>query len=220
MNISARNLSKHYILNKGLEVAALKEASFEISAGETVAVVGPSGAGKSTLLHLVGLMDSPSGGTIKINGELFSDASADLRARTRREKIGFMFQMHYLLPEFTVMENILIPVWNKRSDKIKEAAALVERLGLSRRADHLPAELSGGEQQRVALARALINGPELLLADEPTGNLDRETGEIVEQIIFSECRNRNITIILVTHNSELSNKAGRLIKMRDGLIIN
>jgi len=220
MEINTQNLSKTYTLDRGVEVHALKDVSLNIKSGETVAIVGPSGAGKSTLLHLIGLMDSPTSGTLKLGSNDFSAASPEERAGTRREKLGFMFQLHYLLPEFTVWENILIPVWNKRNEKENKAKELLSQLGLTNRADHMPSELSGGEQQRVALARALINEPSLLLADEPTGNLDRETGEKVEEIIFTECAKRNITLVVVTHNQELSKKAGRIISMRDGLVAN
>jgi len=137
----------------------------------------------------------------------------------RREKLGFLFQMHYLLPDFTVWENVLIPVWEKRAEKDDEARSLLEQLGLIERLQHFPMELSGGEQQRVALARALINGPELLMADEPTGNLDRETGAKVEDLLFDACAKRNITLLLVTHNPELADRADRTMRMRDGMSV-
>lgn len=218
MNIQTENLSKTYMLGNGLEVRALKDINLNIRSGETIAVVGPSGAGKSTLLHMLGLMDRPSMGKILLDGNDFSDASDAEYASARGRKIGFLFQLHYLLPDFTVWENILVPVWDRRSEKEKEARALLDHLGLSERLEHMPSELSGGEQQRVALARALIGEPSLLLADEPTGNLDRETGAKVEDVIFSECARRGLTLVLVTHNPDLAAKAGRTIRMRDGIL--
>ncbi|MFH1368280.1 MAG: ABC transporter ATP-binding protein [Elusimicrobiota bacterium] len=218
MDISAKNLQKNYTLDKGIEIKAIRDVSFEIKQGETVAVMGPSGAGKSTLLHLIGLMDKPSSGNIAFDGMDSAGMADKQRAGMRRNKIGFLFQLHYLLPEFDVLENVLIPAWAKRSVKRKDAVALLESLGLNERMDHLPSELSGGEQQRAALARAFINDPELLLADEPTGDLDRENGEKVEKIMFDECKKRNVTLVIVTHNEELAKKAGRIIMMRDGMI--
>ena len=220
MQIKVRNISKSFFITKNVETKALRDVSLDIGSGETIAVMGPSGAGKSTLLHLLGLMDKQSAGNILIDGRdsnRFSDSEC---ARIRKEKIGFLFQMHYLLPDFTVFENVLIPVWEKQSVKAAEARGILERLGLSERAEHFPSEISGGEQQRAALARALINDPALLLCDEPTGDLDRETGQVVEELIFSECRKRNITLVLVTHNPELAQKAKRIVKMKDGRIIN
>jgi lipoprotein-releasing system ATP-binding protein len=219
MEIRTVDIQKSYSISRGIEIKALRDIDLTIHSGETAAIVGPSGAGKSTLLHILGLMDRPTAGTMYFDGQevgLLPDAEY---TRLRREKIGFLFQLHYLLPEFTVWENVLIPVWGRKKEKEKDASVLLEQLGLAKRAHHLPAELSGGEQQRAALARALINEPHLLLADEPTGNLDRETGETVETIIFEECHKRHITLVLVTHNPELAAKAGTLIRMKDGLIV-
>ena len=220
MKIKVQNISKSFYITKNVETKALRDVSLEISSGETIAVMGPSGAGKSTLLHLLGLMDKQSSGSILMDGKDTNGFSDRECARVRKEKIGFLFQMHYLLPDFTVYENILIPVWELKSKKAAEAREMLDRLGLSERADHFPSEISGGEQQRAALARALINDPDLLLCDEPTGDLDRETGQIVEELIFSECRKRNITLVLVTHNPDLAQKAKRIIKMKDGEILN
>jgi len=220
MNVRFENTSKTYKLSRSVEVKALRGVSASISQGESVAVVGPSGAGKSTFLHMAGLMDKPSGGSVFLDGEDVSAYSDNRTSAIRRGKIGFIFQMHYLLPEFTVLENVLIPVWDKRKKIIADAKNLLGSLGLSERLNHLPSELSGGEQQRVALSRALISEPSLVLADEPTGNLDRETGTMVENLMLSECKRRNATLIVVTHNPELAAKAGRIISMRDGLIEN
>jgi lipoprotein-releasing system ATP-binding protein len=219
MHLKAENLIKSFELGRDVKIQALRDVSLEISQGEIVSIIGPSGAGKSTLLHLLGLMDRPTAGKIFFDGldsNTFNDAAF---SGIRNEKIGFLFQFHYLLPDFSVLENILIPVWQKRAEKKDFALKLLDRLGLSNRIEHMPSELSGGEQQRVALARALINNPELIMADEPTGNLDRETGEKVEEIMFAESRKNNITIILVTHNTELAGKATRVLKMRDGRIL-
>ncbi|MCX5781438.1 MAG: ABC transporter ATP-binding protein [Elusimicrobia bacterium] len=219
MNIIAEKISKSFFIDKKVETKALRDVSLEIRSGEIVAVMGPSGAGKSTLLHIIGLMDRQSSGKIIIDGQDSVNFSDKEYAKIRKENIGFLFQMHYLLPDFTVFENVLIPVWEKKKEKIPDVLTILERLSINERLNHLPSELSGGEQQRVALARALINGPRMLLCDEPTGDLDRETGKIVEELIFSESRKRGITLILVTHNPELADKADRIIKMRDGKII-
>lgn len=219
MNVQVENLQKSFFLNRGLEIKALRDIQLEIQSGQSISIIGPSGAGKSTLLHLLGLMDRPTGGKIIFDRQDFSRSSDSELTAARRTMIGFLFQLHYLLPDFTVWENVLLPVWNDRSIKKSKALDLLERLGLKDRFDHMPSELSGGEQQRVALARALINAPKLLMADEPTGNLDRETGEKVEEIIFSECKSNNITLIIVTHNPELADRADRIVKMRDGMII-
>lgn len=218
MEIKADNIQKSFFLDRGLEIKALRGVTLSIAAGETVAVTGPSGAGKSTLLHILGLMDRQTGGSVTVDGKDVSALGDAGRAALRREKIGFLFQMHYLLPEFTVLENAMIPAWGSGSSKRKEVEGLLEGLGLKDRMKHLPSELSGGEQQRAALARALANGPELLLADEPTGDLDRETGEAVEKIMFGECAKKRISLVLVTHNDELAAKAGRIVRMRDGLL--
>jgi ABC-type lipoprotein export system ATPase subunit len=218
MNITAESLQKSYFLDRGLEVKALRSVSIEIKPGETVAIMGPSGAGKSTLLHLLGLMDRPTGGKLLIDGVDYAGLSDRKYSLTRREKVGFLFQMHYLLPDFTVLENVVLPVWDEPEQKRKKAKELLDKLGLSDRLEHMPGELSGGEQQRVAMARALVKDPAVVMADEPTGNLDRETGEKVEEILFNECKNRGISMVLVTHNPDLASKAGRIIKMRDGLI--
>ncbi len=218
MNITAENLQKSYFLDHGLEVKALRKVSLEIKSGETAAIMGPSGAGKSTLLHLMGLMDRPTGGKILIDGIDYSVLTDKEHSLAKRDKVGFLFQMHYLLPDFTVLENVLLPVWDQKANMLDKALSLLEKLGLSGRLEHMPGELSGGEQQRAAMARALIKDPSVLMADEPTGNLDRETGEKVEQLLFSECMSRGIALLLVTHNPDLASKAGRIIRMRDGLI--
>jgi len=218
MNINAENIQKNYYLDRGLEVRALRSVSVEIKAGETVAIMGPSGAGKSTLLHILGLMDRPTGGKLLIDGVDYAALGDNEYSTARHDKIGFLFQLHYLLPDFTVLENVTLPVWDEPAETRNRARELLSRLGLAGRLEHMPGELSGGEQQRVALARALVKDPEILMTDEPTGNLDRETGERVEELLFEECRIRKISLVIVTHNPDLAAKAGRIIRMRDGLL--
>lgn len=219
MHIELKSVTRSYNPDGIAEVHALNGVSLSVPAGESLAIVGPSGAGKSSLLHILGLMDRPTAGTVHVDGgdvALLDDrAYVDLR----HTSVGFLFQFHYLLPDFTVRENIMVPVWDERSARWPVAREHLEQLGLASRIDHLPTELSGGEQQRVALIRALIGNPKLLLADEPTGNLDRETGAAVETLMFAECRRRGITLVLVTHNRELAEQADRVVTMRDGRIV-
>ena len=219
MDIRTENLNKSYFLNHGAEIKVLRDINLEVGSGETVAIVGPSGAGKSTLLHILGLMDRQTSGKVILDGADLTMSSDREHAEIRRRKIGFLFQLHYLLPDFTVWENVMLPVWDDKETKLGAVGELLERLGLKDRLHHMPSELSGGEQQRVALARALISVPRLLMADEPTGNLDRETGEMVEEIMLGECRSRGITLLLVTHNPELARKAGRTLTMQDGKLV-
>jgi ABC-type lipoprotein export system ATPase subunit len=216
MKIVAENITKKFDMNDSVTVTALHDVSLHIKSGESVAITGPSGAGKSTLIHILGLMDRPSNGRLLLDGADFTEKNDETYAKARNKDIGFMFQMHYLLPDFTVLENVMIPVWEHKSDA--KAKALLKELGLGERMEHMPSELSGGEQQRVALARALVHDPKIVFADEPTGNVDRETGEQVEKLLFDECKRKGITLVLVTHNSELASKADRIIKMRDGKI--
>jgi lipoprotein-releasing system ATP-binding protein len=218
VNIAVENIKKSFFLDHGVEVKALRNVSLEVKAGETIAIMGPSGAGKSTLLHILGLMDRPTDGKILIDGKDYLKLNEDIYSGTRNSKIGFLFQMHYLLPDFTVLENVMIPVWPEREEGRRKAVDILRRLGLSDRHNHMPSELSGGEQQRVAMARALVKNPEILMADEPTGNLDRETGEKVEDVLFSECKKNNISLVLVTHNPDLAAKAGKIIRVRDGML--
>ena len=218
MNIQTNNLIKNYQLAKKTEVPVLKGISFTVKSGELVSIIGPSGAGKSTLLHLLGLMDTPTDGNVTLDDIDYSHKSETEKAVVRNKSIGFLFQMHYLLPEFTVLENLLLPCWENRTLVRDKISRLVEQFGVSHRLHHLPSEISGGEQQRVALIRALVNDPSILLCDEPTGNLDRETGENVEKLLIETAKERNITTIIVTHNAELAQKTDRIIKMKDGKI--
>ena len=218
MKIETRNLTKNYIVPKSGEVKVLKGIDLLINSGEKVALMGPSGAGKSTLIHILGLMDKPTSGNVLIDDKDITSVNPAKLAKMRKENIGFVFQFHYLLADFTVMENILMPVWNDRKVKKESALNMLEIMGLTDRANHMPNELSGGEQQRVALARALINNPKILFADEPTGNLDRQTGEKIENLMFEMCSKLKTTLLVVTHSQELANLADRQIKIVDGKI--
>ena len=218
MKLETKNLTKNYIVPKSGEVKVLKGIDLLINSGEKVALMGPSGAGKSTLIHILGLMDKPTSGNVLIDGNDITSFSPAKLAKMRKENIGFVFQFHYLLADFTVMENILMPVWNERKTKKEYALNMLETMGLTDRANHMPNELSGGEQQRVALARALINNPKILFADEPTGNLDRKTGEKIENLMFEMCSKLKTTLLVVTHSQELANLADRQIKIVDGKI--
>ena len=218
MKIETKNLIKNYIMPKSGEVKVLKGIDLLINSGEKVALMGPSGAGKSTLIHILGLMDKPTSGNVLIDDKDITSLSQNKLAKMRKENIGFVFQFHYLLADFTVMENILMPVWNDRKTKKEYALSMLENMGLTDRANHMPNELSGGEQQRVALARALINNPKILFADEPTGNLDRQTGEKIENLMFEMCNKLKTTLLVVTHSQDLANLADRQIKIVDGKI--
>ncbi len=203
------------------ELGILKGVSFEIQKGEMLAIVGASGVGKSTLLTLLGALDRPTSGKIIFDGvDLFSQSDSEL-ALFRNQKIGFIFQFHHLLHDFSALENVMMPGLIRRMDpkNLKTSALeLLKAVGLSHRLDHKPGELSGGEQQRVAIARALVLSPQLILADEPTGNLDTHTSDEVFDLLKTLNEKRGITFVLVTHNEKLSLQAGRLIKMIDGTI--
>ena len=200
----------------------LKGVDLEVARGEIITIVGPSGAGKSTLLHIIGTLDNPDNGRVEINGVAINTLSPQKLSAFRNKHIGFIFQFHHLLPEFTALENICIPAFIAGKGK-KEAGImaekLIELLGLSSRGNHKPNELSGGEQQRVAVARALINNPSIILADEPSGNLDSNNAESLHRL-FVDLRDRlNQTLVIVTHNEDLANMADRKVHMKDGLII-
>ncbi|MDR2191458.1 MAG: ABC transporter ATP-binding protein [Endomicrobium sp.] len=219
MRIQTINLSKSYTKRAGADVEILKNIRIDIASGQKVAFTGPSGAGKSTLIHILGLMDRPTLGKALIDGKDCFALSDSFLCAMRKENIGFMFQFHYLLSDFTVLENILIPVWNDKKKFAARSQELLEKTGLTHRKNHFPSELSGGEQQRAALARALINSPKIIFADEPTGNLDRETGEAIEELLLNSAAENKATLVLVTHNEELAAKTDVQIKMKDGKII-
>ncbi len=216
--VRARELCKFYHIG-GRKVVALRNISFEVSYGELLAVVGASGAGKSTLLHLLGALDRPSSGQILFEGADIGDWADDKLAGFRNKTLGFVFQFHHLLPEFSAQENVMMPLLVGKMN-LKEAAErareILVEVGLEKRLHHRPGELSGGEQQRVAIARALVNSPKLMLADEPTGNLDSHTGNMVYNVLRRLNRQRNTTLVYVTHNDYLAAQADRVIHLADG----
>ncbi len=201
------------------EVRALVDVTVRVEAGEFVAVVGPSGSGKSTLMNIVGLLDRPDSGTFRLEGGDVASFTADELARLRNEKIGFVFQTFHLLPKTTALENVELPlIYCSRADISGLGARALEQVGLTDRAKHLSGELSGGEQQRVAIARALVNEPELILADEPTGNLDTQAGlEVLA--IFQELNRQGKTVVLVTHDAAVAAMASRVVEIVDGRIV-
>jgi lipoprotein-releasing system ATP-binding protein len=216
--LTARNLHKTY---GSLEV--LKGVDVDIKEGEIVSIVGSSGAGKSTLLHILGTLDRADKGEINLNGVEVNALSPKKLASFRNNSIGFVFQFHHLLPEFTAIENVCIPGWiaGKKKKEVEErAASLLKKLGLGARLQNKPQALSGGEQQRVAVARALINQPKILFADEPTGNLDSVNAKELHQLFFDLRKEFNQTFLIVTHNEELAQMSDRLLHMKDGKIIN
>ncbi|MGH7164568.1 MAG: ABC transporter ATP-binding protein, partial [Nitrospiraceae bacterium] len=194
----------------------------EIARGKMVAIVGASGAGKSTLLHIIGALDRPTSGTVFFDGDDLFGLSEQVLAAFRNRRIGFVFQFHHLLPEFTALENVCMPTLIQNRPKAQaraEATALLADVGLKDRLHHKPGELSGGEQQRVAVARALMQRPDLVLADEPTGNLDTHTGEALFALMRDLNRRRGTTFVIVTHNEKLSAQADRIIHMEDGTVV-
>jgi lipoprotein-releasing system ATP-binding protein len=202
-------------------IEVLKGISMEVDKGEVVSIVGASGAGKSTLLQILGTIDKADSGTITLNGKSLIGLKDKQLSHTRNSMIGFVFQFHHLLPEFTALENICIPAFiagKSKKEAEAEAMKLLELMSLSHRASHKPNEMSGGEQQRVAIARALINNPAVILADEPSGNLDSETSESLHKLIFDLRKQLNQTFVIVTHNKTLAEMADRKLVIKDGLI--
>ena len=203
-------------------IEGLKGATASLYAGETVALLGPSGAGKSTLLHIAGLLERPDGGAVVINGVDCVKLGDSERTRMRRSEIGFVYQFHHLLPDFSALENIALPqliLGLSRTEAEERASQLLDSLGIAERADHRPAQLSGGEQQRVAIARAVANGPRLLLADEPTGNLDPPTAERVFEQLLSLVRQSGVAALIATHNLELAARMDRTLRLKEGLLV-
>jgi len=217
--IELKNLTKSY--KNGMEFRALDNANLRIKKGEFVAIVGPSGSGKSTLMHLIGLLDTPSSGTLLIDGNNVTKLSDKERSEMRNRMLGFVFQYHHLLPDFTALENVIMPLLIAGKNR-KEAKAIAEKLlkqvGLEDRVDHRPGELSGGQNQRVAVARALSCSPAIVLGDEPTGNLDTKTGDMIYELLRRLNKGYNQTFIVVTHNEDLASKADRIIRLVDGKI--
>ncbi|MEX0812775.1 MAG: ABC transporter ATP-binding protein [Chitinophagales bacterium] len=215
--LEARDIHKKYG-----ELEVLKGVSLKVEKSEIVSIVGASGAGKSTLLQIIGTLDKPDSGSIKIDNTAIDSLNEKQLAKFRNEKIGFVFQFHHLLPEFTALENILIPAYLGKaniSNPEKRAKELLDLLGLKNRMEHKPNALSGGEQQRVAVARALMNKPALVLADEPSGNLDSNNSKELHELFFRLRDELEQTFILVTHNKDLANMADRKLEMQDGLIL-
>lgn len=216
-----KKVCKNFV--QGNEVLkVLKDVNLEIKPKEIVALIGPSGSGKSTLLQIAGLLESPTSGSIFINGEPCFGASDALRTGLRRDYLGFVYQYHNLLPDFSALENVIIPqiiAGTKYKDAQEKANWLLQRLGLSERRNHRPAELSGGEQQRVAIARALANTPKLLLADEPTGNLDPATSDNVFLALLEVVKETGLSALIATHNIELAHKMDREVSLKDGKLI-
>ncbi len=225
--LQAIDLFKEYV-NGERTVPVLQGINLTVEKGEIVAIVGASGAGKSTLLHILGILDSPTSGSVLYKGADLTKLSAKRRASMRNRFFGFVFQFYHLLPDFTALENVLLPGligagfsnW-KEANKSYEgrAISLLERVGLGNRSTHKPPQLSGGERQRVAIVRALINNPELLLCDEPTGNLDTKTGHEIRELIWDLNKTSNQTVVIVTHDEEIAKYAGRLIRIVDGCIL-
>src|SRR5581483_11219689 len=209
----ALNIQKSYG-----QLLVLKGVDLEIKQGEIASIVGPSGSGKSTLLHILGTLDTPDAGDIKVKGQRINTLSERQMAAFRNKHVGFVFQFHHLLPEFTALENVCIPGWmaGRRKKEVEEnALSLLQMLGLGNRTDNKPNELSGGEQQRVAVARALINRPAIIFADEPTGNLDSANARELHQLFFTLRQQFNQTFLIVTHNEELAQMSDRILHMKD-----
>ena len=215
-------VKKSYPSAGGRQLEVLKGIDFVMRRGEIVAIVGPSGVGKSTFLHIVGALDRPTSGTVETDGERIFDLSDKDLAAFRNRAIGFVFQFHHLLPEFSAVENVMMPALIAGIDQKRareHAMQLLASMGLAQRWSHRPSELSGGEQQRVAVARALMNDPKLILADEPSGNLDREAADGLHKLLWELSRKDGRTIIVVTHNMQLAKLADRIIRLQDGKIL-
>jgi lipoprotein-releasing system ATP-binding protein len=216
--VTVQNVTKTFE-HEGRSLEVLKGIDLEVCAGEMVTIVGPSGAGKSTLLHLIGTLDLPTEGRILYGGRDVTRLGSSELAEFRNRSIGFVFQFHHLLPEFTALENVMMPGLIQGSKRLEgRARELLDEVGLSERLTHRPGELSGGEQQRVALARALLMEPKLVLADEPTGNLDSQTSDAVQSLIFDLNRRHGITFLIVTHSRDFAAMMPRQVSMKDGRI--
>ena len=215
--LTARGIHKYYG-----DLWVLKGVDVDIAKGEIVSIAGPSGSGKSTLLHILGTLDAPASGEILLKGKKVTELKGKSLAAFRNRHIGFVFQFHHLLPEFTALENVCIPAWiagSKKKEVMEKARGLLQTLGVGDRLEHKPNALSGGEQQRVAVARALINDPDIVFADEPTGNLDSAHARDLHELFF-ELRNRfSQTFLIVTHNEELARMSDRILHMKDGKIV-
>lgn len=219
--LETKSLSKHFSEGE-LRVDVLKGIDFSINKNESVAIIGASGSGKSTLLHLLGGLDIPDEGEIVINGEDISKLNDEQRGEMRNKHLGFIYQFHHLLPEFSALENVAMPLLIRRSNEkeaFDKANALLEKVGLAERVQHRPGELSGGERQRAAIARALVTEPACILADEPTGNLDEKTADQVFELILELNQNLGTSLIMVTHNLELSKRVDRVVELKEGVLV-
>lgn len=219
--LSLEGIAKTYNAGLPSQVEVLRGVDLDVARGEVVALVAPSGAGKSTLLHIAGLLDTPDRGTVTLNGQNLSGRSDRRRTLARRAEVGFIYQFHHLLPEFTALENIALPqlaAGKSRTDADAQALSLLNKVGVAHRATHRPAELSGGEQQRVAFCRALANGPALLLADEPTGNLDPATSDQVFDALMTLVRETGLSALIATHNLDLAARMDRTVRLETGLL--
>lgn len=218
--VELRNVTKIYHLG-GEEIRALDNVSLDIEEGEFISVIGPSGSGKSTLMHILGCLDTPTSGTVKLDGIMIQNASPRQLAAIRNQKIGFVFQFFNLLPKLNVLQNVELPMIYSgvpARERHRRAMAALEAVGMANRAKHRPSQLSGGQQQRAAIARALVNNPRIIFADEPTGNLDTHTGETILQL-FRSLNAEGRTIVLVTHDPEIAAVTPRRIEIRDGKIM-
>ena len=214
-SIVVQSVTKTYRRGRS-QITALEDVSFDVSQGELALFIGPSGSGKSTLLNLIAALDRPDRGKVIVGGSEITNLSGSAAARYRNERVGFIFQSYNLLPQLTALENILLPMLPKRRLDRRRAAELLDAVGLSDRSNHRPAELSGGEQQRVAIARALANDPTIILADEPTGNLDDDNARKVAELLSRACRERGKTLILVTHDRQMIRPVEHVFDIRDG----
>ncbi len=219
--VEASGLRRSYVGVAGPDLHILRGLDLRVESGEAVAIVGASGSGKSTLLHLLGALDRPSSGSVRIGGTDISELDEQGAAALRNDQIGFVFQFHHLLPDFTALENTMMPALirgDAPAPARARASELLDQVGLGDRFEHKPQELSGGEQQRVALARALVNRPQVVLADEPTGNLDADRSEEVQEVLF-ELRNRHgVALVVATHNHELASRAERVLRLTGGVL--